>query len=197
VFEKGNYYADGTGMIFRNGDESVGTHRFTNTLFRADALRSERALLGVATRRCGVFGGPYRVEPGRSGDPLLTGTGLADNQDFGAQSASLTTFYTAASGLEVDTDDSPAAVPGACGDYLGPPAMADIPVPALPAGLRILARGQHGGDAGATLVAYDHPGGGLVLSAGSISFGSSLVVDAALQRIVRNALEEAAGRATT
>lgn len=195
VFEKASYYADGTGMIFRNGDESIGSARLTSTLFRADPLRSERALLGVATRRCGVFGGPYRVEPGRSGDPLFAGTGLADNQDFGAQSASLVTFYTAASGLEIDTTDSPASVPGACGTYIGTPAPADFPVGALPAGLRILARGQHDDGPGATMVAYDHPGGGLVFSAGSISFGSSLAVDAALQQIMRNVLNEAASRA--
>jgi hypothetical protein len=40
---------------------------------------------------------------------------------------------------------------------------------------------------------YDHPGGGFVFSAGSMSFGGSLVVDGKLQRIIRNALDECLG----
>ena len=38
---------------------------------------------------------------------------------------------------------------------------------------------------------YRHAGGGIVFSAGSLTFGGSLVVDPAIQQIVRNALAEA------
>ncbi|MET8429571.1 hypothetical protein [Nocardia sp. NPDC004860] len=45
------------------------------------------------------------------------------------------------------------------------------------------------------MVAYIHdPGGGLVFSAGSVSFGGSLLNDAALQQILRNVLDEGLGR---
>ena len=37
---------------------------------------------------------------------------------------------------------------------------------------------------------YEHPAGGGVFSAGSLSFGGSLVVDAVLQQVVRNVLDE-------
>ena len=60
---------------------------------------------------------------------------------------------------------------------------------------RILARGQHDGAAGGTLVAYDHPSGGLVVPAGFLSFGRSLAVDPIVQRIAHHALNQAARRA--
>jgi hypothetical protein len=43
-------------------------------------------------------------------------------------------------------------------------------------------------------VSWDHQCGGLILSAGSITFGGSLAVDTELQQIVRNALETARQR---
>jgi hypothetical protein len=50
------------------------------------------------------------------------------------------------------------------------------------------------GRGGAHMATYDHPGGGGVFSVGSIAFGGSLVVDPALQRIVRNVLDRFLGR---
>jgi hypothetical protein len=41
---------------------------------------------------------------------------------------------------------------------------------------------------------YEHSQGGFVFSAGSITFGGSLVVDKKIQTIVRNALAEGARR---
>ena len=38
---------------------------------------------------------------------------------------------------------------------------------------------------------YDHPGGGSVFSAGSLTFGGSLVVDAALSTLVQNVIHRA------
>jgi hypothetical protein len=42
---------------------------------------------------------------------------------------------------------------------------------------------------------YDHPGGGFVFSAGSLCFGGSLVQDAHLQAVVKNAIDAALRRA--
>ena len=50
------------------------------------------------------------------------------------------------------------------------------------------------GRGGAHMTYYDHPGGGGVFSVGSIAFGGSLVVDPALQRVVRNVLDRFLGR---
>jgi hypothetical protein len=38
---------------------------------------------------------------------------------------------------------------------------------------------------------YDHPGGGFVFSAGSLTFGGSLVVDPVLSGLVGNVLQRA------
>ena len=68
------------------------------------------------------------------------------------------------------------------------------PPAALPQGLTVLAKGLNVPGPGADMVTYDHPGGGLVFSVGSITFGGSLVIDPRLQKIVRNVLAEAAAR---
>ncbi len=56
----------------------------------------------------------------------------------------------------------------------------------------LLAEGNNAddGEDAAQMIYYDHPGGGFVFSTGSLTFGGSLVVDAQLQQIVRNALDE-------
>jgi hypothetical protein len=46
----------------------------------------------------------------------------------------------------------------------------------------------------AEMVTYNHPGGGLVFSAGSMTIQGAIPVDAALQNIVSNVLAEAARR---
>jgi N,N-dimethylformamidase len=60
-----------------------------------------------------------------------------------------------------------------------------------PANLIILARGENVTGAGYTghMTYYDTAGGGFVFSIGSITLGGSLVVDSALQMILRNALD--------
>jgi len=63
--------------------------------------------------------------------------------------------------------------------------------PGLPSGLMVLATGQNwledGRWRGAEMSYYVHAGGGFVFAVGSITFVGSLVVDAHLQQIVRNA----------
>jgi hypothetical protein len=83
----------------------------------------------------------------------------------------------AASGWEMDTSKQlPGHDPGA-----------------PPANVQVLAEGTNVGptnDYSAQMTYYDTGAGGFVFSAGSLTFGGSLVVDANLQRIVRNVLDE-------
>jgi hypothetical protein len=103
--------------------------------------------------------------------------------------------------LEVDSSDGPGALafPPGCGTETLPPG-AVLPGPGLPLHLMILATEQNAitpGLRGADMVYYPHPGGGFVFSAGSITFGSSLAIDPALQQIMVNALAEACGPGLT
>jgi len=62
----------------------------------------------------------------------------------------------------------------------------------LPDGLVVLAEGAPDGvGPGAEITFYDHPGGGFVLCAGSLTLGGSLVVDRVLSGLVSNALRRA------
>jgi hypothetical protein len=62
----------------------------------------------------------------------------------------------------------------------------------LPDGLVVLATAEPGaGGLGAEMVFYEHSGGGIVFSVGSLSFGGSLVVDPTIQQLMRNVLTRA------
>lgn len=61
--------------------------------------------------------------------------------------------------------------------------------PLTPAGAVHLAHGLNPDQGGADIVFFQTPQGGAVLSAGSISFCGSLVVDRALDKLVMNFLE--------
>jgi hypothetical protein len=200
IYENGEYTDDQTGMVFRAGDEDGP--RAAALFRRLDPPRPERAVLGVATERCGVEGAPYEVQ--RADHTFFQGTGLRNGDTFGE--SGLNTGHGgngAASGWEVDTSDGPGAtgIPTSCAsgneqDFPVPPG------PGLPSGLMILATSiptdcanlEIGRCKGAEMVYYDHPGGGFVFSVGSITFGGSLVVDEKIQQIVRNALSEAESR---
>jgi hypothetical protein len=99
-----------------------------------------------------------------------------------------------ASGWEVDTSRGRGAtgLPTACDlDEANLPPTG-VPPSALPDGLVVLAQGLPDGTApGADMTYYDHPGGGFVFSVGSITFGGSLVVDAALSTLVQNVIHRA------
>jgi hypothetical protein len=208
VYEKGTYNADGTGMVFFGGADA--RERRTDQLFRMDARRSERSIFGVHTARCKVRGGPYVVNAAELDHPLLAGTGLRAGDDFGTAFVPAddipgddrddTVFFRGASGLEVDTSLDPesqaADLENSCGDY--DPALTSpelvYPDSPRPSNLHWLGYGRHSDGVGAELVSWDHQCGGLILSAGSITFGGSLAVDTELQQIVRNALETARQR---
>lgn len=186
IYENGEYEdSSQTSMAFRLGVENGPR---VNALFRIlSPPRPERSILGVATERCGVSGSPYEVL--RAEHFLFAETGLRNGDTFG--NSGLNTGYGngKASAWEVDTSNGPGAtaIPADCGTESGSP-----PPSQLPDGLVVLARGQHDGvGTGAEMVYYDHPGGGFVFSVGSITFGGSLVVDSAIQQIMRNVLTKA------
>ncbi|MFE3229439.1 hypothetical protein [Nocardia sp. NPDC059228] len=98
-----------------------------------------------------------------------------------------------ASGWEVATSIAGTAPDGQVVTDPVEPASNDRGAP--PPGTVVLATGINPPGCGADMVAYIHdPGGGLVFSASSVSFGGSLLNDAALQQILRNVLDEGMGR---
>jgi FG-GAP-like repeat len=183
LFETGEYDNDQTEMVFRLGVEGGPREP---ALFRTRG-RPERSLLGVATERCDVPGSPYVV---RSADhPLFAGTGLSDGDTFGDVGLIRGGGQGKASGWEVDSSRGPGATAIPTGCLLAPAA---VPPSALPTGLVLLAEGvPDAAGAGADMTYYDHPGGGFVFAAGSITFGSSLVVDPVLSRLMNNVLDRA------
>ena len=193
IYENGEYVPDQTAMIFRQGLE--GGPRVTSLFRVLTPDMPERSLLGVATERCGVQGCAYKIEA--ADHPLFAGVTVADAVT-GAQRQVIDGDLFGESGLndgygngkasawEVDTRAGVGAtsVPTFC-------ATEDSPIRAssLPDGLVVLAAGEHDGDGpGAEMVYYEHPGGGIVLSVGSLTFGGSLVVDPTIQQLMRNVL---------
>jgi hypothetical protein len=196
IYENGEYEADQSGMVFRQGVE--GGPR-VNALFRVlTPAMPERSLLGVATERCGVEGSAYRIDD--ADHPLFAGvtvndpvTGVARhviNGDlFGDHGLNIGFGNGKASAWEVDTRDGIGAssIPPAC-------ATEDsvIRASSLPVDLTLLASGEaDAGGPGAEMVFYEHSGGGIVFSVGSLTFGGSLVVDSTIQQLMRNVLTRA------
>jgi hypothetical protein len=136
----------------------------------------ERALLGVAYE--GWVGAdstaPYRVTDDGAGSFLLQGTNLHAGDLIGQ-----TGLIGAAAGWELDQTFSPP------NDVLGDGGPA-------PQGTVVLARGIVN-SIEADLAYRRTPAGGLVLSAGSLTFVGSLLQDANLQIIVTNALNAVGG----
>jgi hypothetical protein len=145
-------------------------------------LRPESALLGVAFPWSSSGGDVGNNAGSRVGfqvvkgdHPFFAGTGLANGDVFGTRGWCVTEDAGSlegggASGWECDARDA-----------LTPPLTV------------LLARGMNSGPA-AEMVTYDHRGGGLVFSAGSMTIQGAIPVDAALQKIVSNVLAEAKRR---
>jgi hypothetical protein len=183
VFEAGEYSDDRTEMVFRRGVEGGA---------REDALlrvldRHERSILGVATERCSVIGSPYVVQA--ADHDLFAGTGVSNGDRFGDFGLNTGFGNGKASAWEVDTSTGPGAVGMPSGCLLSPAA---VPPSTLPGGLVVLATGlPDDAGPGADMTCYDHPGGGFVFSAGSLTFGGSLVVDPVISTLMHNVLERA------
>jgi hypothetical protein len=184
IFEIGEPDNDQTEMVFRLGVEG-GPRELA--LFRTRG-KPELAVLGVATERCAVEGSPLLVRA--AGHDLFAGTGVSDGDVFGDTGFNTGSGNGKASGWEVDTSRGPGAtgIP-APGCLLDPePVTPSV----LPDGLVVLAEGAPDGvGPGAEITFYDHPGGGFVLCAGSLTLGGSLVVDRVLSGLVSNALRRA------
>jgi N,N-dimethylformamidase len=121
--------------------------------------RSEASLLGVSTTLPG-FGtaAPYEVV-----DPdhwIFAGTGMSTGDLFGAHS--LCERCPGASGWETDKR-----------------------TPSSPPSVEVLARGTNADEGGAELV-FHRLGGGAVISAGSITYAASLLVDDRLSMVTAN-----------
>jgi hypothetical protein len=196
IYENGEYEAGQTTISFRQGVE--GGPRVTSLFRVLNPPMAERSLLGVATERCGVEGSAYRIDAAdhqlfadvRITDPVSGVLRQVVNGDLvGASGLNLGFGNGKASAWEVDTRDGLGAttVPVDCATE-----DAFIPPSSLPDGLVVLASGEADDKGpGAEMVFYEHPGGGLVFSVGSLTFGGSLVVDPALQQLVRNVLTRA------
>lgn len=123
----------------------------------------EASLLGVVTTESGIMtGAPYRAL--RANHWAFAGTGLRDGDSFGEASLH-ERCRGGASGHETDK--------------LSPHA---------PLGALVLAKGLNPDDGGAEIVYHERPGSGAVFSVGSITYVSSLLVDAAVSRITLNVL---------
>jgi hypothetical protein len=139
--------------------------------------RPERAILGVAYRYDNYMTfAPYEVL--QADHRLFDGTGLSNGDLIGAQGIN----GNGASGWEMDTSIAGQA---AAGIVVSANGADDRGAP--PANLVLLGRGTNPGF-GADMTCYDTPAGGMVFSAGSISFVGSMIGDDALQQIVRNVL---------
>jgi hypothetical protein len=208
IFESCEYNAARTGIRFRSGREGGLRH---DALFRVlQPPRAERTLLGVATERCSVEGSPYEVLKGdhplfagirgRAGEQAEPGTGLENGALLGTTGLNTGHGNGQASAWEVDTHEGRGALEiphSSC--WMDSPSTPP-PSAAPPGSVTILAHGrpepgadprfyEDPGDApGADMTFYEHPGGGIVFSAESITFGGSLVVDRAIQRLIKNVL---------
>lgn len=184
IFEVGEYDNGQTEMIFRLGIEGGPRE---DALFR-QLGRPERSLLGIATERCGVPGSPFVVQD--AAHDLFAGTGVSNGDIFGDSGLNTGFGNGKASAWEVDTSSGPGATSTAPADCAMSPRV--VPASTLPGGLVRLAAGQPDArGVGGDITYYDHPGGGFVFAAGSLTFGGSLVVDAVLSGLMANVLQRA------
>lgn len=182
LFEEVSFTAGGTALTLLKGDPAA--YRPACYFRNLTPPRPEREVLGVAYRldNYKTFA-PFKVL--NAGHRFFAGTGLANGALIGAAGLN----GGGASGWEMDTSiagTAPAGVivgAGSAADDRGAP----------PANLQLLARGTNVWNErayGADMTYYDAPNGGWVFCAGSITFCGSLVVDADLQKIMRNILNE-------
>jgi hypothetical protein len=174
LYERNEYTSDLRMMLFRQGDP---THHDRWVFARYG--RGQRAVLGVADAgnswQATVTG--YRTRA--PGHRFLRGTGLAYDDAFGESGLTGTKGNGengCACGWEMDSTNP---------DDGGGAAPANTVVLAEALGL-----GENLGNAFAAQMVCVDRGAGFVFSAGSLTFGGSLVLDPILQQIVRNVLDE-------
>jgi hypothetical protein len=192
MFEQCIFNSDATALTFFNGDPSLSAVNYRDPAFfrNLNPPRPERAVLGVAFRfdnswrdRSSWNAFPYQVR--MADHPLFAGTGLTNGNLIGETGLQGNTGG-GASGWEMDTSNpgnepnDGVVVSAVVGDDRG----------AAPANLQLLARGTNSPTHAADITYYETGHGGFVFSVGSICFGGSLVQDANLQIIVKNALDK-------
>lgn len=176
VFERGGrlMYLGGNGLncdvefldrqtcIYRNDDERRlrDPERKFESRFHL-RRESEASLLGVVyDDRAIMTAAPYRVID--AAHWVFEGTGLAEGSEFGHRSLH-ERIPGGASGHETDKISK-----------------------SSPANTHLLAKGMNPDNGGADMVLHEPTGGGAVFSAGSITWPSSLLVDASVSRITAN-----------
>jgi hypothetical protein len=136
--------------------------------FHSTTGTSEASLLGVIYDDRGIMtGAPYRVED--DSHWLFAGTGLKNGDLFGTES---------------QHERCPGGASGHETDKIGA---------ASPPGTKVLAKGLNPDEGGAHMAYYETESGGAVFAASSISWCSSLLVDAGVSRITKNVLERFLG----
>jgi hypothetical protein len=195
MFERCIFNADASSLTFFNGGDSDGgdvAHRAPAFLRNQSPPRPERAILGVGFLfSSNNWGGdapevayPYEVRMAEH--PLFAGTGVTNGTLIGQTGRQ----GGGASGWEMDT-----SISGNHGDdgFIVSATVGETDRGTAPSGLLLLARGTNTGHS-ADMTYYDTGEGGFVFSVGSICFGGSLVQDAVLQAVVKNALSSACSR---
>lgn len=162
-------FPDRATMVVRNGDGRVLNARRDEWESRFGMRHEPEAnLLGIGFTRAGLMtGAPYRVSD--AGSWVFEGTGLRDGDLFGVRCLH-TRCPGGASGHEMDKRS-----------------------PSSPPGLRVVAKGTNPEGSGAEMAWYETPSGGMVFSAGSISFPCALPVDDGAAAVTRNVLRRFAG----
>jgi hypothetical protein len=188
MFERCIFNSNATALTFVNGDPSLNREA---AFFRnLNPPRPERAVLGVAFRFDFSWGepstwnaSPYQVR--MADHPLFVGTRLKNNDLIG-ETGRQGNNGGGASGWEMDTS-KPGNDPDN-GVIVGATVSSDRGAP--PPNLQLLARATNSASHAADMTYYETGHGGFVFSVGSICFGGSLVQDANLQIIVKNALDK-------
>jgi hypothetical protein len=181
IYEKVVFSPDGKQLtffpVYWNGTREARRYSYYRNL---DPPRPERAVLGVAYRSDGYqTWASFQVLD--AAHRFFTGTGVWNGSLIGASGLN----GGGASGWEMDT-----SIPGLAPDGVIVSAYGSDDRGSPPENIELLARGTNAGGYGADMTYYRHPGGGGVFSAGSLSFGGSLVIDPVLQQIIRNVLDE-------
>jgi len=156
---------DGDRMVCRNGNERQRMQQgVTDSRFHA-RFESEANLLGVVYSHAGVMtGAPYEVvEPDHW---VFEGTGVRKGDIFGRE-ALHSRCPGGASAHEMDKIS-----------------------PSSPPGTLLLAKGMNPDEGGAHMSIYETSNGGTVFAAGSIAYGSSLLVDDVVSRLTSNVLRQ-------
>jgi hypothetical protein len=153
-------FIDERTMIVRNGDKREMERRGLESRMHL-RVESEASVLGVVYTDAGAMtGAPYRVVD--ESHWVFEGTGLGKGAVFGERSLHMR-CPGGASGHETDKIS-----------------------PSSPKNVHLIAKGMNRDNGGAEMITYDTPSGGVVFSAGSINYVSSLPVDDAVSKITAN-----------